>query len=894
MLNWCRWIPLLLALHASTALAQDAGENDFEQWLSAYADPAPEPQGPQAAPSAPAPEAQAAADADPQPAAEAPIDVVAVEALEPAAVREPPRAAAPSQRTTTLDEIVVTAERRTASVQDTPISMEAFNSDKLEQRGIHGVQDLASNVPSMVIEPHPLSNTTLRITIRGVGITDAQVTQDPAVGIYLDGIYLARSAGLALELADLERMEVLRGPQGTLYGRNTTGGAVNMVTRRPSVEAFSMWHQIALASRNQLTAKTAFNLPLTDTLAIKLAALSAQRDGFVDNSGAGGDFGDRDERAYRLDARWHAAEWLTADYAYDRTELEYYNYMFQPILPSSTPHGMADLFKPYAQSESVYAQQRLPSLASGAPYEASASQIQGHSLTLTAPLSAAFELKYIGAYRQLIDDQYVDLGGGGGSTGYRVDTHAYDGPAGLVAGGGEPTPLVIPRVFQEQASHELQLSGRLFEQFDFIVGAYHFKEDGGEHGGPTHHIFNTKLDPSQFDALLNAIPGLRDPLRELAFPGLAAFWDYDIAIENSATALFGQFSWTPDLLDQRLRLTLGLRQSWDEREALKNFIQTQYVEGQIAGTGATAILIPGEAYRTVDDFVDVRAERKDRNFSPSFNLQYEIADNATSYLSYATAYKSGGFNTRDPQISGASGPASDGTNYGFGFIEGFKPETVRSLELGLKSEWMQRRLRFNAAAFDSHYRNMQTNFMVPGTISDTKSRNAGKARMRGIELETAFVALEDLILSLQYAYLDAQVQEVIDVDGNNVAHLYPFIAAPPHSYVASIDWTFMRRAWGDLRAYLHYQYTGDRQGFVITEDKRGLTAIDGYGLLNARLTAGGLRVGEAAALDISAWVRNLADETYPITAIDNLPHADRAVIWGEPRAFGVEFTYRYQ
>lgn len=883
MLTRSRWALALLAVHAGVALAQepmnaDAGEaSDAADADLFMAEPAPD---------APPADATSAETAGPKP-----MQIVAVEPLR----SDPePAPASPQGGATALEEIVVTAQRRAASAQDTPISMEAFNSDKLEQRGIQGVQDLAANVPSMVIEPHPLSSTTLRITIRGVGITDSQVTQDPAVGIYLDGVYLARSSGLALELADLERVEVLRGPQGTLYGRNTTGGAVNLVTRRPSVDGFAMSHQLTIGSRNQLTAKTAFNLPLSDTLAIKLAALASQRDGFMENTGPGGDFGDRDERAYRLDARWHATDWLTADYAYDRTDLEYYNAMFQSIIPSNTPHGMADVFKPYAQSESVYSQRRLDSLATGAPMEASSSEIQGHTLVLSAPLISGIEAKYIGAYRKLIDNQYPDLGGGGGSTGYRVDTHAYDGPAGIMAGGGEPTPLVIPQVFQEQWSHELQITGKLFDSVDYIVGAYMFSEEGGEHGGPTHHIFNTKLDPSQLDDLFAILPFLRDPLRDAALPGLAAFWDYDIAIDNSATAVFGQFTWTPGLFDERLRLTMGLRQSWDEREALKNFIQTQYVEAQIAGQGLIAIGIPGSVYGGVDDFVDVRAARKDSNFSPSFNLQYDVSDNATTYVSYATAYKSGGFNTRDPQISAASGPASDRTNYGFGFVEGFKPETVRSLEAGVKSEWMQRRLRFNAAVFDSQYRDMQTNFMIPGTISDTKSRNAGKASMRGVEIETAFVALEDLIIALQYAYLDAEVEEVIDIDGNNVASLYPFIAAPPHSYVATIDWTFLRRDWGNLRAYLNYQYTGDRQGFVITEDKRGLTAIDGYGLFNARLTAAGIRAGDRGSLDVSLWGRNLADEEYPVTAIDNLPHADRAVIWGDPRAYGIDLIYRYQ
>lgn len=820
--------------------------------------------------------------------ADTPLPTIAV------SVDAPPAEALPrDDEAYQLEEIIVTAQRRAASVQQTPISMEAFSSDKLQQRGIDSVDDLAGNVPSMVIEPHPLSSTTLRITIRGVGVTDAQVTQDPAVGIYLDGVYLARSAGLALDLADLERVEVLRGPQGALYGRNTTGGAVNMITRRPSVDGFALSQALTVGSRNQLSSKTSINVPLGDTFAAKLAVLGARRDGFVENTGPGGDFGDRREQAYRLDTRWLATDALNVDYSYDFSDLRYYNAFFQAISPSDAPHGMADLFKPYAQSESVFSTRRLSSLATGAPYAESSARIQGHTLVLTQTLGEQLSAKYIGSYRRLNDRQYADLGGGGGSTGYRVDTQAYDGPAGIAAGGADGTPLVIPEVYQRQWSHELQLSGTVFERVEFIVGAYTFSEKGGERGGPTHHIFNTKLDPSQLNFALDAVPGLRPLLRDTLLPGLAAFWDYDIGIDNEATALFGQLTWTPPILDDDLRVTLGLRQSWDRRSARKDFLQTQYIEGIVLGQGLIALPVPQALLPGVDEFDNVRAQRRDRNFAPTVNLQYDLSSSATTYVSYATAYKSGGFNTRDPQVSGASGPASDGTNYGFGFVDGFKPETVRSLETGLKSEWFQRRLRFNTAVFDTRYRDMQTNFMIPGTISDTKSRNSGKARIRGFEVEGGFAVTQGLILGLQYAYLDAVVQEVLDINGNNVANLYPFIAAPPHSYVGTVDWTFLQRGWGNLRAYLSYQYVGDRQGFVITEDKRGLTAIDGYGLYNARITAGELPLGKGR-LDLSAWGRNLADREYPLTAIDNLPHADRAVIWGEPRAFGVDLIYRFQ
>jgi len=792
-----------------------------------------------------------------------------------------------------LEEVIVTAQRRQATVQETPISIEAFNADRLAQRGIDGLDDLSANVPGMVVEPFPTHNATLRITVRGVGVTDAQVTQDPAVGIYIDGVYLARSVGLALDLADLERIEVLRGPQGTLYGRNTTGGAVNILTRRPSTDAQTMTHQLTIGSRNQITGKSVINLPVTDDLAVKLALLAGRRDGYVENTGPGGDFGDRQEKALRFDLRWLVGEGLIADYTYDWTDLKYYNYMFQAITPSNTPHGLADLFKPFAQDNSVYSSERLGSLASGAPMEPSGSRISGHTLTLRAPLGEDYELKYIGAYRKLTDDEYSDLGGGAGSLEYRVDTNYYDGPAATMINGG-PTPLSVPQVFQDQMSHELQLSGKLTDSLSFITGVYYFEEDGGENGHPVHHILNAVVDPVQLEPLLSTVPALHDLLRQLALPKLSAFWDYGYGIHNEAAAAFGQLTWAPDFADGRLRFTGGLRQSWDKRSASKDFVQTQYLEGRLGSADLVAVRIPDFILPGTDVFDNVQASSKYENLSPSGNLQYDVTKNATTYLSYATAYKSGGFNVRDPQISGASGPASDGTNYGFGFTDGFKPEKVHSIEAGLKSEWMGRRLRFNTSVFNTDYRDMQTNFLIAGSISDTKSRNAGKARIRGVELDGAFVISSGLIVALQYSYLDAKVLEVIDVNGDNVAELYPFIAAPKQSYVASVDWTFLHGSWGDLRAYGTYQYVGDRSGFVITEERRGLTAIDGYGLFNARLSLSDLHVGAESTLDIALWGKNLADKEYPLTAVDNLPHADRAVLWGEPRSFGLELVYRFR
>lgn len=874
---------VLLALPVGAATAQE----NIDEFLSTLDDPAADERvATEGAPDAGASEGESA-----KPAADALLPTIPLGPVVAEEVAPPPAQREGMQ----LEEILVTAQRKVSSLQDTPISIEAFNAETLELRGIEGVEDLGANVPSMVIEPHPLSNATLRITIRGIGISDSQVTQDPAVGIYLDGVYLARSVGLALDLADIERMEVLRGPQGVLYGRNSTGGAVNILTKRPDPSAFTMDHKLTIGDRNLVVGKSSINLPLNDALAIKLALLARSSDGFVENTGEGRDFGDREALGLRFDARWIASDTLTVDYGYDFTDFEYVNYLFQGVLRPRTNHGLAEFFKPYAEASSVYSNRRLDRLASGAPMEASTAEVSGHTLTLARQFEA-FELKYIAAYRELEDSQYPDLSGGGGDTGYRIDLNAYDSAAARMANGGQPTPLVIPTTFQDQWSHELQISGNAWDdRVSYIAGLYYFTESGGEDGGPLHHIQSATVDPQQSDVLLDVLPpDLRAALQDGALPRLSAYWDYLYGIRNKAYAAYGQLSFRPDLLDSRLNFTLGLRASRDERKAVKDFIQLQYLELRLGDLSLGAVPVPSQVIGGPDDFDGVRAQSDFDDISPSATVQFDLTDMAKTYLSYSTAYKSGGFNLRDPQVSAASGAASDGTDYGFGFSEGFKPEQVRSWEIGLKSEWLQRALRLNGAAFYSDYTDMQTNFMIAGTISDTKSRNAGKARMSGIELEGAFIPAENLMFGFQYAYLDAEVLEVIDVDGNNVAHLYPFIAAPPHSGVLFTDWTVARLGWGDLRAYLSWNYLGDRKGFVITEDRRGLTAIDGYGLFNARLMGNGIQLGAHGTLDVALWGRNLLDEEYELTAIDNLPQADRAVVWGDARALGLDFIYRFR
>ncbi len=774
--------------------------------------------------------------------------------------------AALAQQNLALEEVVVTAQKKAESLQDTPISLTAFGEEQLEKDGISNLNDIGSSVPSLTIEPFPINNATLRIFIRGVGLIDAQITQDPPVGVYIDGAYIARSTGLALDVADLQRIEVLRGPQGTLYGRNSTGGAINLITQRPDTEAFGFSEKITVGNRSLISSKTSVNVPVSDTAAFKLAYLHSEKDGFIDNDGPGEDFGNRDVDGYRLDFSWDIGDRLRLDYGYDKSELSYVNYAYQAVTPptinpapSSPAEAIQNQLATNNQGFYTFSDKRVSSMRTSQPLRASESEIEGHSLTLTYDLGESTQLKYIYAYRELTDAGYSDLTASG-SPDYRIDNNDYRSRDGS---------LFIPgfdRIQeQDQSSHELQLSGSIGERVEYITGLYYFEEQAEEDNSPLHH---------QFSGTIAVIDNGTTTTKVF----LTNLNDQFFTIDNSAWAVFGRATWTPPILEDRLHLTFGARHSEDEREATEMRAQDNLTETEtrLNATGAVVATTPptvaassGWTQAASKDFADDSFE---------FIAEYDLTDDINVYGKFVEAYKSGGFNTRDPDQQR--------------FARGFDEEKVESVELGVKSELLNRRLRINANVFSSDYTDIQLNFLIDGTIADTQVVNAGEAEMQGFEMDLTFLASRDLLLMLNYAYLDAEVTKATDPDtGADVTETFVFSAAPEHSYTAALDYTIATWDWGRLGLNVSYNYMDDRNGSNRTETAQRVFQED-YDLINARLGLYDLPLF-GGVLNVAAWGKNLEDTEYVVNAVDNLPHADRAVIWGEPRSYGLDLIYNY-
>jgi iron complex outermembrane receptor protein len=424
------------------------------------------------------------------------------------------------QKTLFLEEVIVTAQKREESLQDAPISISAFGEDALTQQGISSLDDLQGKVPSLNMTPFPTQNTSLRMFIRGVGASDIQVTQDPAVGVYIDQVYIGRATGLALELADLAQIEVLRGPQGTLFGRNSIGGAINMTTKKPETGALMFKQELGTGNRNLFRSKTSANIPITDELALRAVYMYKEKDGWIDNDGPGEDFLDSEDKGGKLDFLWEPNEdWLWR-YAYDFARSEFVSPTFQAIEGAARTELL----------EIPVSSRMLDSLTTKDPTRAAKTDSDGHALTIIYDWDKT-TFKSITAYREFTYTEYSDLESGSASS-----LLSLTATAGIELLGQPPT------LDQEQLSQELQIFGDLSDSFNYVAGLYYFNEEATKDGASGQKFFINL--PDQYNA-------------------------FDI--ENTAYAVYAQSNWTPDILASRLTLTTGIRYTEDERVAARDY-----------------------------------------------------------------------------------------------------------------------------------------------------------------------------------------------------------------------------------------------------------------------------------------------------------------------------------
>lgn len=724
----------------------------------------------------------------------------------------------------TLDvqEIVVTARRREERLQDVPISITAFTADAIERRNmvsLSQVQNFTPNITFATAAPIGGSTASASVFIRGIGQSDFAITTDPGVGIYLDGVYVARSVGGVLDLVDLERIEVLRGPQGTLFGRNTIGGAINVTTARPAAD-LGGWGELTYGDLDRVMARGSLNVPVGDTLRTRLSTSYKRADGYGARPLAGDEMGNENSLSGRFLAEWTPTDRLTLLFSADGTRQREKGGVVSltgfESAPNLIPLYNAVVLGP--RFNDAFGPKFItgdPDVSLGTGPNVNNVDIWGMAATMTYDLGVV-ELKSITAYRDLDTTFGRDADGSPYALGQSQQT-----------------------ISQDQFSQELQLAGKgLDERLDWLVGGYYFRESATDRnrldalGGLYAALESLPLalaPLAPIPTLPDGTPAFSCPAAPAGFPcaggrgnplniGLDLNLDILNKTANRSAALFGQATFA---VTEAFSVTGGLRWTQDD----KNYRATHR--------------------RIVADllvFAPADLNRQDSNFAPKIGLEYRFSPEVLTYASWSRGFKSGGFEGR-PTFEAA--------------IESFGPETASAFEIGIKSDLFDRRVRFNAAVFQTDYNDIQVPFAVADPVTSVlgfTTENAAGARVRGFEAEASARVAKPLTLNMSVGHVDARYTETDP--GSPITTATKFARTPAWNFTAGAD---IRAPIGsgatEFIGNLDYSWRSDQE-----LDARNCPFVSqpSYGLLSGRA---GVAQG-SGQWQAFVYARNITNERY--------------------------------
>ena len=752
--------------------------------------------------------------------------------------------------TRTLDKIVVSAEKREKSLQDTPLAVTAVDQQELEDRGVTEISELGSIAPNVTYSQSSGTTSDVSIYIRGLGQPDPILSSDSPVGLYIDGVNVARTTGASFELVDLERVEVLRGPQGTLFGRNTVGGAVSLITKGPA-EEFGGTAQIGFGNLGYQFLRTTLDTGrLGDSgLAFKASYVHRERNGFFDdlNQPDERDGGSYKTDAFRIAASYDQGGPFTARYAYDFSDKSSVGNGYQ--LGGVSPALEAFLAQsPLVGGETAnFSTDFLPNFRSDvSPLE---EETQGHNLTLNYQFNDNITLRSITGYRKTdAESDGNDLDGTSGLRGFFVSPAIFVGvfqPLGFqdydLLGGPD---TIIPKTTrgQSQFSQEINLLGE-YDDFNFVLGGYYFEEDANEALSVNLVIpipnANPFPFPSDVDGSLVTINAfgvrLQNPL------------SYEH--ESESAAIFGQLTYN---VSDRFRLTGGLRSTFDEKRL-------------------TRILPVAENVSSKSDRVNWLV-----------SADYDVSDDTLAYARVSTGYRAGGTSARDD----AGSPS-------------FEPEDLTAYEVGLKTEFWENRARLNIAAFFSDYDNVQIGQFQPGTGGTlTETINAGKYTLAGIEAEFLANLTDNLTFNAAIGYVERDFKEflITDATGAQIDRADETVLSfvPDLTANAGIEYNLPVDGFGTFRGRVDWLHRGDfgLSLFPVDDPLSDNLPGTGYDLLNARLTLTDL-VFAPENIEVSFFADNITDEMYRVDSVDFGALGYSTFARGAPQTYGAELKFKF-
>jgi iron complex outermembrane recepter protein len=759
-------------------------------------------------------------------------------ALAQSAGNEAPATAdeAQSGQNSGIADIIVTARKVSENAQSVPLSIVALDGNALADANVNNVQDLQSQVPNLILQTHPNDPQGLSLAMRGQKQVDLTLTLDTSVGVYVDGYYAPRPLGLRNGLIDVARVEVLRGPQGTLYGRNTTGGAIALYTNDP-VDVVEGSVQGSYGNFNAWDVVGIVNVPLNDRLALRLVGQHNEHDGYGEDA-EGRPLVEERGTYVRGKLKFDVSEGLTATLlgSYQNSSNSGAIVRLTDVRPPANDGSAvsdynvavlavaAELGLGFTPANLATAQSTLESYIGAPPgnYWDSYTSLPQYSDTqvYNAGLDISAELSDTITLRSLTGFMSIDR---------RSQTDTDGSPFALIGG---------PRETQDEYySQELQLlgdSGRL----NWVAGLYYGNERGHDQTVSDTLRFISSTSPTVYDA----------------------------TVRNKSYAIFAQADY--ELLPS-LRLTAGVRYSWDERTLIsRNSNRTNPCV--VPAPGFDVVTADPASRQCPREFVDDYSD-------PSWllSLDYQVSPDVLVYAKYARGYRSGGRNFK--------GSNNIGT-----FID-FQPETVTEYEVGLKSYFLDRTVRFNLAAYYDDYSDVQkvATILLPGTSAfSSQTVNAAKARVQGFEADLVWRVTDNLSLNAAAGLVDGKYKEFDDLLKGDRSD-EPF-DVPEWSYNVGGRYSYPTQ-FGAVRAQVDYQWQDSF--YIDPQSYRVVTFTQpSRGLLGARVSV----EVDAWDTEFAVFGKNLTREEYLSSGAG--PYESLGLnfaIVGEPRLFGVEVRKRF-
>jgi iron complex outermembrane receptor protein len=606
-------------------------------------------------------------------------------------------AAATSNDTTLVEEIVVTARLREEPLQDVPISAQVVSGEKLGQQNLNSLGDLSELVPSLHVEPVGRSTD---IYIRGIG-SGNNASFDQSVGTFVDDIYHGRSRTSAATFLDLDRVEILKGPQSTFFGDNAIAGALNIVTRKPSLDNADGFVRTLYGQYGQYAVEGAAGAPITDTFAVRLAATANGMTGWIKNINDGSHSPDENNKAGRITLLYAPTSDFDMTLKVEGTKNNESGGLVQQMVgcPPAPPFVVGGFCK--------------TALGLGLPMGTD-NHLNGFPPTQGGNLNTAESVL---------------------TTNYRLGGHTLTSVTGYyyydyglhVDGDGTPLALLtanVPEHFH-QFSQELRIASPLGQTFEYLGGLY-FHDDRLNAHQDTNFFFLTQ--------------NLKSPHFAPLAPYLPLGQEIRYTQPEKTYSVFGSATWNAT---DALKFTAGLRASKVDKSIDWNLFYgtaTQTYGGVVALPANLQTLAAGAGLGTPGTLSD---SRSDHALMPSGQVQYKFSPVAMGYLSYARGFKAGGFNGVD--TTGVVGNLR------------YDPEHVDAYEGGFKTTWLDGKLLVNVAAFLSNYKDLQVtaNTYSPAGAVISLVKNAASSRSEGVELESQWRVTRDFRLGVEATYLDA-------------------------------------------------------------------------------------------------------------------------------------------